>query len=264
MTPRIPPARPGARAQIVEESRLSALKVGVVSMIVGVIFTLAILLTPSWFPTQASVQAERQDQLYLALMIMSAFIMAIVVTFLVYCVWKFRARPGDEERDGPPIHGHTTLEIVWTVIPTIIVLGFAVAGGVVLVRNETKSADHLNVHVQARQFAWTFKYDGGVESPILMLPVGRNVEFDISSLETDVIHSFYVPQFRVKQDAVPGIVTHTYATPTKIGTYTVICTELCGAGHSLMRAPVQVLSKDAFNRWLKTEQDKKKSQGGSA
>lgn len=233
-------------------------------MIVGVIFTIAILVTPSWFPTQASIEAERQDLLYLALMIMSAFIMAIVLTFLLYSVWKFRARPGDEERDGPPIHGNTTLEIVWTIIPTIIVLGFAIAAGLVLVRNETKAADHLNVQVQARQFAWTFKYDGGVESPILYLPVHRNVEFDISSMEKDVIHSFYVPQFRVKMDAVPGLVTHTYATPTKIGTYTLICTELCGAGHSLMRAPVQVLSSQDFDRWLKTEQDKKTAQGGSA
>ncbi|MDX6594484.1 MAG: cytochrome c oxidase subunit [Gaiellales bacterium] len=242
---------------------MSALKVGVVSLIVGAIFTIAILVTPSWFPTQASVEAERQDLLYLALMIMSAFIMGIVITFLGYCIWKFRARPGDEERDGPPIHGHTTLEIVWTVIPTIIVLGFAVAGGVVLVRNETKAPDHLNVQVQAQQFAWTFKYEGGVQSPILMLPVDRNVEFDITSLQNDVIHSFYVPQFRVKQDAVPGIVTHTYATPTREGTYAVICTELCGAGHSLMRAPVQVLSQEAFNSWLKQEQGKKTAQGGS-
>jgi cytochrome c oxidase subunit II len=243
---------------------LSAFKVGVVSMIVGVIFTIAILVTPSWFPTQASVEAERQDWLYLALLIMSAFIMAIVITFLVYSVWKFRARPGDEERDGPPIHGHTTLEIVWTVIPTLIVVGFAVAGGVVLVKNETTAPGHLNVQVQARQFAWTFKYEGGVESPILVLPVDRNVEFDISSMEKDVIHSFYVPQFRIKQDAVPGIVTHTYATPTKEGTYTVICTELCGAGHSLMRAPVHVISQEAFNSWLKSEQDKNTAQGGSA
>jgi cytochrome c oxidase subunit II len=243
---------------------LSALKVGVVSLIVGAIFTVAILVTPSWFPTQASVQAERQDQLYLALMIMSAFIMAIVVTFLVYSVWKFRARPGDEERDGPPIHGHTALEIVWTIIPTIIVVGFAVAGGIVLVRNETTAPNHLNVQVQARQFAWTFKYAGGVESPILVLPVGRNVEFDITSMEKDVIHSFYVPQFRVKQDAVPGLVTHTYATPTKTGTFALICTELCGAGHSLMRAPVQVVSKEAFAAWLKNQQSKKTSQGGSA
>jgi cytochrome c oxidase subunit II len=243
---------------------LSAFKVGIISVVVGVIFTIAFLVTPTWFPTQASIEAERQDMLYDALMIMSAFIMAIVVTFITYCVLKFRARPGDEERDGPPIHGHTTLEIVWTIIPTIIVVGFAIAGGVVLVRNETKAADYLNVQVQARQFAWTFKYEGGVESPILMLPVDRNVEFDISSMEKDVIHSFYVPQFRVKMDAVPGIVTHTYATPTKIGTYTVICTELCGAGHSLMRAPVQVLSKADFDKWLQDEQGKKTAQGGSA
>jgi cytochrome c oxidase subunit 2 len=84
--------------------RLSALKVGVVSLVLGAIGSIAILVTPSWFPVAAAVQADRQDALYLALMIMSSFIMAIVTTFLLYSVWKFRARPGDENRDGPPLH----------------------------------------------------------------------------------------------------------------------------------------------------------------
>jgi cytochrome c oxidase subunit II len=229
---------------------LSALKVGLVAVVVGAIGTIAILVTPSWFPVAAAVQAHRQDDLYLALMIMSAFIMAIVCTFLIYSVWKFRARPGDEDRDGPPLHGNTMLEIVWTVVPTVIVVAFAVAAGVVLVRNEKTYDNEMVVRVHAQQFTWTFTYPNGVRSPVLVLENRRPTQFDITSGLGDVIHSFYVPQFRVKSDAVPGIVTHTYATPTRVGTYAVICTELCGPGHSLMRAEVKVLAPADFERWL--------------
>ena len=229
---------------------MSAFKVGLVSLVVGAIGTIAILVTPSWFPVAAAVQAHRQDDLYLALMIMSAYIMAIVTTFLLYSVWRFRARPGDEDRDGPPLHGNTMLEIVWTIVPTVIVVAFAVAAGVVLVRNEKTYPNEMVVGVHAQQFAWTFTYGNGVKSPVLVLEKGRPTQFDITSAEHDVIHSFYVPQFRVKSDAVPGLVTHTYATPTRVGTYTLICTELCGPGHSLMRAVVRVVSPKDFNAWL--------------
>ena len=113
----------------------------------GAIGSVAILSLLRWFPVEAAVQAERQDHLYLALMIMSSFIMAIVTVFLVYSVWKFRARPGDEDRDGDPIHGNTKLEIAWTVIPTVIVVAFAVAAGMVLVKNEERPAGRLIVKV---------------------------------------------------------------------------------------------------------------------
>jgi cytochrome c oxidase subunit II len=244
--------------------RLSALKVGVVALVLGAIGTIAILVTPSWFPVAAAVQAHRQDGLYLALMIMSSFIMAIVTTFLLYSVWRFRARPGDEDRDGPPLHGNTMLEIIWTVVPTVIVVAFAIAGGVVLVRNESTFKNEMVVHVHAQQFFWTFTYSNGVTSPVLVLEDNRPTEFDITSLEHDVIHSFYVPQFRVKSDAVPGQLTRTYATPDRIGTYTLICTELCGPGHSLMRAVVRVLSPADFDKWLSGMQAQQSpSQGGA-
>jgi cytochrome c oxidase subunit 2 len=243
---------------------LSAFKVGIVAVVIGAIGSLAMWLTPSWFPDAAATQATRQDDLYFALMIMSAFIMAIVTTFLVYSVWRFRARPGDENRDGPPIHGNTTLEIIWTVIPTIIVVGFAIAGGVVLVRNEKTYPNELKVHVIGQQFAWTFKYPDGVTSTTLVLEEDRPTEFDVYSKLHDVIHSFYVPQFRVKADAVPGQVNRTYATPTESGTYTLICTELCGPGHSLMRAPVRVLPQDKFDAWLAAQKQLQSSTQGGA
>ena len=242
---------------------MSAIKVGVISVIIGAIGVVAILVTPSWFPEDAAVQATRQDQLYLALMIMSSFIMAVVCTFMVYSVWKWRARPGDENRDGPPIHGNTTLEIAWTVIPTLLVVGFAIAAGVVLIKNETTYKDELVVRVTGQQFVWSFQYPNGVKSSVLVLEKGQPTQFDITSLEHDVIHSFYVPQFRVKADAVPGIMNHTYATPTKTGTFTLICTELCGAGHSLMRAVVRVMEPDQFDQWLSQQKAAQSSSGGA-
>jgi cytochrome c oxidase subunit II len=243
---------------------LSVFKVGLVSLVVGAIGTIAILVTPSWFPVAAAVQAHRQDDLYLALMIMSAFIMAIVTTFLLYSVWKFRARPGDEDRDGPPLHGNTMLEILWTIIPTVIVVAFAVAAGIVLVRNEKTYPNEMVVKVHAQQFAWTFTYANGVKSAVLVLEKGRPTQFDITSDVHDVIHSFYVPQFRVKSDAVPGLITHTYATPTRVGTYTLICTELCGPGHSLMRAVVRVMSATDFKAWLATMKSQQSTTSGGA
>jgi cytochrome c oxidase subunit 2 len=150
------------------------------------------------------------------------------------------------------------------VIPTIIVIAFAIAGGVVLVRNEKTYPNELKVHVIGQQFAWTFRYPNGVTSTELVLQEDRPTEFDVYSKLHDVIHSFYVPQFRVKADAVPGQVNHTYATPTEAGTYTLICTELCGPGHSLMRAPVRVLPKSQFDQWLADQKSKQSSTQGGA
>jgi cytochrome c oxidase subunit II len=231
------------------------LRVGFVALVVGALGSVAVWLTPSWFPVSAAVQADRQDELYFSLMVMSSFIFAIVIVFLGYMMWKFRAKPGDDS-DGEPIHGHTGLEIGWTVIPILIVLGFAIYGAAALGRNEGLAKDRLIVDVKAQQFAWTFSYPsyGKLTTGILALPVGRQVEFHISAVEHDVIHSFYIPAFRLKQDAVPGVPQKMIATPTKIGTYMVTCAELCGIGHSQMRTVLHVMSPSDFTQWIADEQ----------
>jgi len=236
-------------------------------VVLGALGSLAVWLTPSWFPTDAAVQASRQDTLYFWLMVMSSFIFALVIVFLVYMMVKFRAKPGDES-DGPPIHGHTGLEIVWTVIPIIIVLGFAIYGAAALGRNEALAKDRLIVDVRGQQFAWTFTYPsyGNLKTGILALPVGRQVEFRISAVEHDVLHSLYIPAFRLKQDAVPGVPQKMIATPTRLGTYMVTCAELCGIGHSQMRTVLHVFSPSDFNAWI-AEQKKAAAQppaGGNA
>jgi cytochrome c oxidase subunit 2 len=178
----------------------------------------------------------------------SCAIFTLVAVVLVYSAWRFRAAPGDES-DGPPVHGNTKLEIIWTVVPTILLVVMAVWAYVVLSDNEALASDRLVVNVTAQQFAWDFAYpDGNVGSGDLRVPVGRQVELKMRS--KDVIHDFYVKEFRVKQDIVPGITTRLVFNPTRVGTFQVICAELCGVGHGVMRARVVVMEPAAYDAWL--------------
>jgi cytochrome c oxidase subunit 2 len=205
-----------------------------------------------WLPDQASEEADWIDLVFWFTTVICIVIFSLVAAVTVYSVAKFRVRP-DDDSDGPPIHGHTGLEIVWTAIPTALVTGIAVISTVALAQNESIPKDRLTVDVTARQFAWRFKYPqyGNIESSSLYLPKGRTTELRLSALE--VLHSFWVPEFRQKQDAVPGETTHLAITPTKTGEYSVICTELCGLGHSLMRTKAIVMERPAFERWTRQQ-----------
>jgi cytochrome c oxidase subunit II len=233
---------------------VQAFKVGVVAFVLGAIGAVAVYLSPSWFPVAASEQAVRQDDIYMALMIMSSFIFSIVVCFLGYSMWKFRAKPGDMS-DGEPIHGNTLLEIVWTIIPLVLVLGFATYGAFALSKNENTSDTKLVVNVTGSEFVWSFYYPATkVHSGILELPVNQKVLFKVNGVKTDVIHEFYIPAFREGIDAVPGVPTSLVATPTRLGTYAVICNMLCGIGHSQMRTVANVVTPDKFAAWIKLQQ----------
>jgi cytochrome c oxidase subunit II len=212
--------------------------------------TAGVAVLVPWLPDQVSVQRERIDVLFWLTTWISVGIWALVVAVIVYSVVKFRARP-DDDSDGAPIHGHTGLEIVWTAVPTLLVVVIGVASAVVLWRNDRAADDALNVLVTSQQFAWTFEYPDGTVSGRLGLPVNRDVVLDLGS--RDVIHSFWVPEFGQKQDAVPGIRTQLVITPTRVGTFPVICTELCGAGHALMRSTALVMEQDEFEAWLEDE-----------
>jgi cytochrome c oxidase subunit 2 len=125
----------------------------------------------------------------------------------------------------------------------------AIISTIVLTRNDALGADPYHIDVTAQQFSFTFTYPeaGNATSPVLRLPIGRSVELDMRAL--DVIHSVFVPQFAVKEDIVPGLVTHLNVTPTRLGVYPLECTELCGLGHSLMRTKAIVMSDKAFDTW---------------
>jgi cytochrome c oxidase subunit 2 len=222
---------------------------------IGVIVLLVIALSIPWFPTHASQQADRISTLYNVLLIVSIPVFVLVETVVIYSVWKFRMRPGEELKDGPPIHGNTRLEVMWTAAPALLIVSLCIYAFAVLHADESSKKGEMTVNVTERQFAFEFTYPdvGGktFTSAQLYLPNNEPVVFKLRSL--DVIHSFFVPEFSEKLDAVPGIVTILRVTPNRLGNYDVECTELCGSGHSLMRSLVHVLTPAAFQTWAQAQ-----------
>jgi cytochrome c oxidase subunit 2 len=230
------------------------------ALIIGGLTT-AVAVIPVWLPPSAAEQADRIDFVFWYVTIICIVIYAIVIAALVYSAWKFRVAR-DDDSDGPPIHGHTGLEIGWTAIPFVLVTSMAIVSAIVLARNDRTGSNPLKVDVTAQQFAWSFKYpdQNNLTSSVLRLPVGRPARFTIRAL--DVLHSFWVPEFGQKQDAVPGTTTKLTVTPNRVGTYPIICTELCGLGHAVMRSTVLVMSKNEFEAWA--SKSSKASGGGGA
>jgi cytochrome c oxidase subunit II len=171
----------------------------------------------------------------------------------------FRKRSPDDLRDGEPLHGNTRLEIVWTTIPAILMVGAAVYSGLVLADIEETKANQQIIEVTAEQFAWTFEYPEGREFRSGELHLVKDTPYLMKLNAKDVLHSFWVPAFRMKQDAVPGITTQTRVTPDREGTYEVVCAELCGIGHATMRQQVRVIPTAEFDQWVKD-----RSEGGAA
>ncbi|MEB3338359.1 MAG: cytochrome c oxidase subunit II [Leptolyngbyaceae bacterium] len=310
------------------------------TMLAGIILTLVSL----WYgqnhglmPQAASEEAPLVDGLFNAMMTISTGLFILVQGVILISAFKYRRRKGDDT-DGPPVHGNIPLEILWTAIPAVIVLGISVysfdiygqMGGMnpmdhtahlqdaqriaqqpgaaiaaplppssettsagmehdhlmlaqaedpatAAVRNESiperdeapafgvtaprigptpervGKAPELVVNVTGLQYAWIFTYpDANVTSGELHVPTGREVKLNISA--NDVIHAFWVPEFRLKQDAIPGRQTELRFTPSKVGAYPVICAELCGAYHGVMKTRVLVEAPNDFNEWLQSQQ----------
>jgi cytochrome c oxidase subunit II len=232
------------------------LVIGAIAAICGIALGLAI----DWFPVQASGEAKKIDTLWDVLIIASVPVFVLTQTIVLYCVWKFRMRPGEELIDGPPIHGNTRLEILWTAIPAILLVCLCSYSYYVLHQVEKAAAgEQMDVRVVGEQFTWTFFYPGQsggkeISSHELYLPVDTHVKFTVQS--KDVIHDFWVPAFREKIDAVPGIDTAYGVNTTRIGNYAVVCAELCGLGHSTMRQTAHVLPKPDFDKWLADQRAK--------
>jgi cytochrome c oxidase subunit 2 len=228
--------------------RGSILQLAAIAALAALIASI-VALSINWLPVPASEEAKRIHFVYWFTTVICIGVFSVVAAVLAYCVLKFRASP-DDDSDGPPIHGHTKLEIVWTAIPAVLVTAISIVSAVVLAQNSKAGSDPLVVKVTAVQFAWKFTYPDGKSYGFLTLPKGRHVKLDITS--NDVIHSFWSPELSQKQDAVPGQHNTIVVTPTRTGTYPVICTELCGLGHALMRSHVTILTADAFAKWLKS------------
>ncbi|WP_445626743.1 cytochrome c oxidase subunit II [Nostoc sp. DSM 114167] len=311
------------------------------TLLIGIVLTLASL----WYgqnhgllPAAATDEAVLVDGLFNAMMVVSTGIFLIVEGVLIYSAFKYRRRAGDNE-DGPPVEGNIPLEILWTAIPAIIVIGISVysfdvyneIGGfdphaiheapmmnqesmkmpghgsaIAATLNDTppstepnlnqeksdeamqdpataavRNADQipqkrnapgvgsvaptiggtpdkagkpaqLQVNVTGLQYAWIFTYpETGITTGEMHVPIGREVEINMTA--NDVIHAFWVPEFRLKQDAIPGRQSEIRFTPKTAGDYTLICAELCGPYHGAMRAPIVVEPQEAFDKWVQEQ-----------
>lgn len=232
--------------------RGSLIQLVAIGIVAAGIATAVALLIP-WLPLAAGKEAQRIHFVFWFTTVIAIGVFSVVASVLTYSIWKFRVKPGDDS-DGPPTHGHTRLEIVWTAVPAVLVTSISIVSAIVLAQNGRAGSDPLIVKVTAQQFAWEFTYPNGKTYGYLTLPEGRHTKLEITS--KDVIHSFWVPQLSQKQDAVPGEVNPLVVTPIRTGTFPVICTELCGLGHAVMRSHVDILTAAKFDTWMKS--------GGSA
>jgi cytochrome c oxidase subunit II len=228
--------------------RGSIVRITIYGVLAGIAASVVAVLVP-WLPTSASEEMDRIEFTFWFTTVICIAVFSIVAAAIIYSVLKFRAQP-DDDSDGPPIHGHTGLEIVWTAIPAVLVTAISVVSAIVLAKNEDAGASAIPIVVTGQQFAWKFEYPGdpAVVTGELVLPLNESVKLTLTS--RDVIHSFWVPEFGQKSDAVPGIETTLVITPTKVGEYSLVCTELCGLGHSTMRAPVRVVERGAYDEFL--------------
>lgn len=268
--------------------------------------TILIAILSLWYgqdngllPEAVSPEAEAVDGIFEVMMTIATGLFLLVEGVLIYSIIRFRRKPGDES-DGPPTEGNVSLEILWTAIPTVIVLILSVysfdvynsMGGLnpeasrdpgpqkvaqydydangwegLLAsasnylalglgdspNNQVKNVTPLKVDVNAIQYAFLFTYpDSGIVAGELHVPVGKPVKLNISA--GDVIHAFWVPQLRIKQDAVPGRETKLSFTPEKIGEYPIICAELCGPYHGAMKTQLIIESEEDYQAWLESQQ----------
>ena len=201
-------------------------------------------------PVEASVQSVIVDQVWNWDMMTLSFLFALIMVPLVYSLIVFRRRKG-ETGDGKHEEGDVKLEVTWTIIPLILVTAYAYMGAYTLGETRVADPNAMVVNVTAHQWDWAFDYPEGFTSNELHLPINRQVELKMTSL--DVIHSFWVPEFRIKQDILPGRITTLRITPVKLGSYKVYCAELCGTSHAYMQRPVIVTSQADYDAWAKQQ-----------
>jgi cytochrome c oxidase subunit 2 len=203
-----------------------------------------------WFPEQASNFAPEVDSFFFALLYISLFFFVLVVGAMAYFAIVYRQRPG--YKGSPDALHNNWLEFWWTFIPTCIVLWiFARGAWGFLDMVSIPPAGTRDIDVMARKWSWTFKYPGGVESPELHVIHGQQTKLTMRS--EDVLHSLFIPAFRLKCDLVPGRYSQMWFEPTKIGTYDLFCAEYCGDKHSQMEAKVFVQTQEEYDAWFAKE-----------
>src|SRR6516162_1414002 len=200
---------------------------------------------PLW-PDRASSTAGNVDALFIFLLIVSGLMTLLIFTAIIYFAARYRHRKGVLAEQ---IEGSTPLELTWSIIPLGVFLVIFAWGAVVYFQQRTPPRDATEVYVVAKQWMWKLEHaEGQREINSLHVPVGRDVKLILTS--QDVIHSFFVPDFRIKQDVVPGRYTTAWFEAREPGTYPILCTQYCGTGHSMMRGEVVALRPADYARWI--------------
>ncbi len=224
----------------------------IVVVVLVIIATLFMRWVLSWLfsaPIAASAEALEIDILSNAHYWLISLFFSLIMVLMLYSAVVFRRQPGDEE-DGPHIHGNTALEITWTIVPLIIVIALGIWGSIMLINITKAEAGEMEIDVTAQQWSWSFGYpeQDNLKSAELVLPVNKPILLNMES--KDVLHNFWVVEFRVKQDVVPGRTTQLRITPIEEGEFTLRCAEICGLDHSRMLASVRVVSAAEFDAWV--------------
>ena len=192
----------------------------------------------------ASDIASKVDSVFLYIFVLSAAFLVFITGLMITFVFKYSRKRGAKARD---IEGHLGLEVTWTLIPLVLFLSMFYFGWTNYRSMRAVPGDALVVKTVGRQWAWDFTYPNGKHTTELYLALNRPVKLDLES--ADVIHGFFIPAFRVKQDVVPGQRNYTWFTPQRLGSYDIECTVICGLKHSYMLSRAHVLPEDEFKRW---------------
>ncbi|HXY27450.1 MAG TPA: cytochrome c oxidase subunit II [Acidimicrobiales bacterium] len=212
---------------------------------------LAFVLPKHTFPTMLTKEGSTGVTTVIFFTIMAAPVAALVYGIAAYSLlaWRHRGHPDEPPEDGPPLRGNAPVTIVWLVVTSLLCIVLLVWGLAAMAADNQSPPGALRVDVTGQQWLWTFSYPGtGVSSRSLVLPLNRPVRFDVTS--EDVTHGFWSMSLGVQVDANPDVVTTIYATPNKLGTFTVQCSQLCGLYHAFMYAPGSVVTPHQFALWL--------------
>ncbi len=205
----------------------------------------------TFMPEQGTAISKQVDNLYGFLVVVSFVSCAILIGGMIYFAIKYKRKSANDKT--PYITHDTRLEILWSVIPLIIFLLVFGWGWVVYHDMRSMPKDALEIQVTGKQWAWTAEYKNGVRSTEVVVPVNKDVKIILTS--EDVIHSFFIPSFRIKQDAVPGRYTALWFNSEKLGEFQVFCTEYCGTSHSGMMTKVRVVTQEDYDKWLINESE---------
>ncbi len=196
----------------------------------------------------ASTIAGKIDAVFLFILIVCIALLVLITFLMVFFVIKYSRKRNQKPEN---IHGNTWLEVTWTVIPTILVLGMFYWGWIVYSYSRNVPENAMVVKVTGRMWSWLFEYANGVQTDSLYVPVDRPIKLELHS--QDVIHSFFVPAFRLKEDVVPGLKNYQWFQATEVGKFDVLCAEYCGLQHSYMLTSVHVLNGEDFQKWMQQQ-----------